>query len=65
VLLANALMAALLVWFAGSLDTWLGFAPLERALRLGGCIVLAATLYFGALFLAGLRIRHLRTGGGA
>jgi putative peptidoglycan lipid II flippase len=65
VLLANAAMAALLVWLSGSLSTWLSFAPPERALRLGGCIVLAAAVYFAVLFVCGLRLRHVRTGGGA
>jgi putative peptidoglycan lipid II flippase len=65
VLVANAVMAALLVWLSGSLSMWLSFAPAERALRLGGCIVLAATVYFAVLFAGGLRLRHVRTGGGA
>jgi putative peptidoglycan lipid II flippase len=65
VVLANIAMAALLVWFSGTLATWLGYPPLERALRLGACIVAAAAAYFAVLFICGLRVRHLRTAGGA
>ena len=65
VLLANASMAALLLWLAGDIGGWLSMPPLERAARLGMCIVAAAATYFAVLFVAGTRVRHLRNVAGA
>ncbi|MEZ5514194.1 MAG: murein biosynthesis integral membrane protein MurJ [Steroidobacteraceae bacterium] len=62
VLAANAAMAGLLLWLGGSLASWTAASPLERAARLAGCIVAAAALYFGALFLTGMRAHHVRSG---
>ncbi len=62
-LFANAAMAALLIAFAGSLDTWLSHAATERALRVGITVSLAAVAYFGSLLLVGLRLRHFRRAG--
>jgi putative peptidoglycan lipid II flippase len=65
VVVANIAMAALLWWLSGSLVEWLAMAPLARATKLALCIVAAAAAYFAALFAAGLRLRHVRTGGAA
>ncbi len=65
VLAANAAMAALLMWLGGDLQSWLVQSPLERAGRLALCIVLAAAIYFLALFLSGMRMRHVRNVAGA
>jgi len=62
---ANAAMAALLVWMAGDLASWLATPPLQRALHLAVCIAVAAAVYFGALFLTGVRMRHMRSGASA
>jgi putative peptidoglycan lipid II flippase len=61
VLLANAAMVVALLIASPSLEVWLGFAPLERALRLALCIVTGAVAYVGALALFGMRPAHLRT----
>jgi putative peptidoglycan lipid II flippase len=65
VLFANAVMAALLIWLGGDLQSWLTQAPWERAGRLALCIVSAAAAYFAALLLAGARLRHVRNVAGA
>ncbi len=61
---ANALMAALLLWMAGDLASWLATPPLQRALHLAGCIVAAAALYFVVLYVSGVRLRHMRSAAG-
>jgi putative peptidoglycan lipid II flippase len=61
---ANALMAALLLWMAGDLQSWLATPPLQRALHLALCILAAAAVYFAMLFVTGVRLRHMRSGGG-
>ncbi len=63
VLIANAAMAALLLWLAGNTSEWLARPALERAGTLALCIAAAAGLYFAALFACGLRMAHLRGGG--
>jgi len=60
ILFANAVMAALLIWLAGDLASWMAEPPLKRALHLAVCIVAAAALYFAALFVSGVRMHHLR-----
>jgi len=65
ILFANAVMAALLVWLGGDLAGWLELSPAHRAARLALCIVAGAAAYFGALFLSGTRLRHVRNLAGA
>ncbi len=65
VLLANAVMAALLIWLGGDLEGWMVLSPWERAARLALCIAAAAATYFGMLLLAGMRMRHVRNVAGA
>jgi putative peptidoglycan lipid II flippase len=65
VLLANALMAALLLWLAGDLQSWLDASASSRAGRLALCIVAGAAAYFAVLLLGGMRLRHLRNVAGA
>jgi putative peptidoglycan lipid II flippase len=62
ILFANAVMAALLVWMAGSTADWLALPPLHRASRLAGCIVAAAATYFAALYISGVRLAQMRGG---
>ncbi|MFA5939428.1 MAG: murein biosynthesis integral membrane protein MurJ [Sinimarinibacterium sp.] len=59
-LLANLLMAALLLGFAGSLDAWLAMAGHERALRVTATVAGAAALYFACLGIVGMRPAHFR-----
>jgi putative peptidoglycan lipid II flippase len=63
IVFANALMAGLLLWMAGDLMSWLAQPALQRALHLAICIVAAAALYFAALFVSGVRMHHMRSGG--
>ena len=65
VLLANAVMAALLIWMGGSLQGWLEMPALARAGRLAICIAVGAASYFAVLYVAGTRLRHLRNVAGA
>jgi putative peptidoglycan lipid II flippase len=62
ILFANAAMAALLVWMAGSTADWLALPPLHRAARLAGCVVAAAATYFAALYISGVRLAQMRGG---
>lgn len=64
-LLAAAGMAALLWWLAGSLDSWLAAATLERVLRLLMVVPAGAATYFGLLWLSGVRLGQLRRPGRA
>ena len=57
--LANAVMAAVLWLLAGSLESWVAADWLERALRLTLCVAAGLAIYLGALWLSGLRLRHL------
>lgn len=57
IVLANAAMAALLLWLSGDLDTWLLTSTTERIARCAAIITAAATVYFAALYLLGLRYR--------
>jgi putative peptidoglycan lipid II flippase len=65
VLVANLVMAALLFWLGGDLESWTGQPAWERVGRLALCLGAAAAAYFAVLFLAGLRMRHLRNVAGA
>ena len=63
IVFANAVMAALLrLDGAATSPSWLAASPLQRAARLAVCIVAAAALYFAALFVAGVRLAHMRSG---
>ncbi|EHP43307.1 hypothetical protein OR16_09129 [Cupriavidus basilensis OR16] len=55
-LTAVTLLAGMLLWFARNFD-WvaLGATPLLRIALLASCLVLAAVVYFGTLWLMGLR----------
>ena len=61
IVFANAVMAALLIWLGGDISGWLAASPLERAARLAMCVVAGALAYFAALFVCGLRLRHMRS----
>ncbi len=60
VLIANLLMGALLWWLAGDTAHWVAMHFMQRVARGGAGIVLGAALYFGVLYLSGMRYRHLR-----
>jgi len=60
-LTALLLLSGLLLWFARNYD-WiaLGATPLLRIALLASCLVLAAVVYFGTLWLMGLRYSAFR-----
>jgi putative peptidoglycan lipid II flippase len=57
--LATAAMAAMVIVFAGPLSTWLALNGAQRAVNLSLVLAGAIAAYFGVLFAAGLRPRHL------
>jgi putative peptidoglycan lipid II flippase len=57
---ANIIMAALLFFAAGSLDSWVLAELGERVVRLTVIILGAMGTYFGALWLSGVRLRDFR-----
>lgn len=59
-LVANAAMAALVLWLAGPVTYWIDAGLFERAGRLALVIAAGLLSYFAVLGLAGLRPRHLR-----
>lgn len=59
-LVANALMAALLLFMAGDLEGWMTAAPEWRAMRLAVIVGAAAAVYFGTLWALGVRVRDFR-----
>ncbi|MBI2792579.1 MAG: murein biosynthesis integral membrane protein MurJ [Gammaproteobacteria bacterium] len=58
--ISNFAMAMVLWWFSPDVSQWLEFDALERAMLLSGLIGAAVLAYFACLWLAGLRINHLR-----
>jgi putative peptidoglycan lipid II flippase len=63
VVIANAVLAALLVWQAGELTGWVEASVVDRATRLGVCIVSGAAAYFLSLWVTGLRLTALHRPG--
>ena len=63
VLFANAVMAGLLLFFAGNLDMWMARSALHRVEWLSFWLLTAMAVYFVTLFLVGFRIAHLRVKG--
>jgi putative peptidoglycan lipid II flippase len=59
-LLANAAMAAVLVWLGGDLSHWLAWDASGRVLNLGHCVAAGALVYGASLWLVGLRPAALR-----
>lgn len=58
ILVATLVMAALVWWLAGILQSWVDASPLERAWRCALCVVAGAGTYFGCLLLLGMRPHH-------
>ncbi|AVA36909.1 MULTISPECIES: murein biosynthesis integral membrane protein MurJ [Cupriavidus] len=58
---AMLILSGMLLWFARNFD-WiaLGATPGLRIALMGACLVLAATVYFGTLWLMGLRYSSFR-----
>src|SRR5215831_2621904 len=60
ILFANLAMAAALYFLAGDTEVWLRLHTWSRVLRLGLCVVGGAGIYFGVLWLSGVRTEHFR-----
>jgi len=58
-LLANVLMAAVVLWLAGPMSDWLTAAAMERVTLLALCIGAGFVVYAVSLLLFGLRRHHL------
>lgn len=58
--IANAAMAACLIWLHRPLDWWIDSGLLDRSTWLGIVILAGAAVYFVVLFLSGVRPSHLR-----
>jgi putative peptidoglycan lipid II flippase len=56
---ANAIMAGVLLWIAGDLESWIAASSFERVWRCALCVGTGAAAYFAALYVFGMRYRHL------
>ncbi len=56
---ANAVMAGVLVWMGGDVESWMALGAWERVGRCAVCIGGAAGVYFGGLSALGMRYRDL------
>jgi putative peptidoglycan lipid II flippase len=63
-LVANGLMAALLLFLSGDLVEWTSADAAARAGRLALIVAVAAGAYFATLLAMGVRLRHFRQRGG-
>jgi len=59
ILTAGILMAAVVFWCGGPVNSWIEAPIWERVLRLVWCITLGAMVYFATLFGFGIRPKHL------
>lgn len=59
-LLANLALAVLAWWLAGSLDSWMHADSIARVIRMAKIVGLGAVVYFGVLWLCGMRLSHFR-----
>jgi putative peptidoglycan lipid II flippase len=60
IVVASTLMAAFLWWFGGDLATWLVTSKINRVFWLTGLVAGGIAIYFGALWLMGVRTRQFR-----
>jgi len=58
--IATSAMAALLAWLGGDLAFWLASGTLVRVMRLSGLIAAGVVVYFGVLWLLGVRAGQFR-----
>jgi putative peptidoglycan lipid II flippase len=56
--LACVVMGGVLFWMAGDLDVWLELSRWEKVWRLLAAVGLGVMVYFGTLFMLGIRKRH-------
>lgn len=60
IVVASTLMAAFLWWFGGDIATWLVTPKINRIVWLTGLVAGGIAVYFGALWLMGVRARQFR-----
>ena len=60
IVIASSAMAVLLAWLGGDLAFWLESGSLARVLRLSGLIAAGIVVYFGVLWLLGVRAGQFR-----
>ncbi len=58
-LIANAVMAAVVLWLAGPLSAWLDATAWDRILHLAVCILAGVFVYGATLFVLGVRLHHV------
>lgn len=59
-LIANTALVIVILLLSGSPKQWLEYQAMDRMLSMGMVVAAGVTVYFGVLFGAGLRPRHLR-----
>jgi putative peptidoglycan lipid II flippase len=60
IVIASAAMALVLAWLGGDLAFWLSSGTLVRVVRLSGLIAVGIVVYFGVLWLLGVRAGQFR-----
>jgi putative peptidoglycan lipid II flippase len=60
IVIATSAMAALLAWLGGDLAFWLASHTVVRVMRLSGLIAAGIVVYFGVLWLLGVRAGQFR-----
>lgn len=59
-LIANGALAAVIVWLKAPVAVWLANGGYQRAADMAVLVGAGVTVYFLALALAGVRVRHFR-----
>ena len=57
---ANAALAAMIVWLSDPVSVWLANGGYQRAADMALLVGAGVAVYFVALALAGVRVRHFR-----
>lgn len=60
ILFANGALAASVVWLNAPVSAWLAASGIERALDMAVLVAVGVGVYFLALALSGVRVRHFR-----
>ena len=60
--LANAALAAVILWLQPPVGQWLMAGGLQRATDMGILVVSGVAVYFIVLAMTGVRVRHFRHG---
>lgn len=60
IVVASLAMAAMLLWFGGDVSEWIAASKLMRILWLGGLVTGGVAVYFGVLWVLGVRANQFR-----